>query len=457
LQQTANEFKVPLSPGQKFGGGTAWLENFLRKAGGSREIIAEKYDRPANDAIIEAGKDLVDKVSQSKFANQADAGEFLAEGIRQAKNVAGLAYGAALEQIGLSGADRRLLNVTGDMRLKAQELVERLTRNDDFTDAVSSPARQKVIQTLQQFADPFELVDTGLRDNNGNPIVTRRLKQLTWGDARKLKQDLDELIWNGEMTSQKETLSEFRYALNREMKAALGNTPEAIQFQRATDHYAATQDLLDKAIIQRLLDNEKPELAAHYLLSGGAGESNAATLKQLIGPKYIDVMKGAVLDEMLTKAMNPSAEEGTLVGTTLLKQWNKLGEEAQTAIFGQNRDQIARFVKLADAVTPKGAGIINMVSQGALGASIYGAGKALMTLNPKGALLSLGSGAAIYVTPRMLAKLLVTADGAGTLNRALTTHVGERSARWVASKLFYLVDSVTHGDDKLQFVNDDSQ
>lgn len=444
--QAADEFGIPLSPGQKYGGGYRYIEAFLRKAAGSQEVMHEKFGKPTSDALISAMDDVIDTASHGRFAGQAAAGKFLDEAIQQAYLTAGRDYSDALAAIGAKGADRLPLDTTGALQSKARELLKSFARTDDYQ-SVNNPAREKMLNELRDFAQGMKKVDTGLVDEAGKPITYEVPKRLTWADARKLKQDLDSQINWDDMKSMQEPLSELRHTLNTEMQATLGNTPEAAAFKQASDNYSKVKDLLDRNIIKRLMENDRPELAARRLLQGGAGQSNMVQLRDILsrspqGAKAIGVLRGAVLDQMLSKAMDNTAPEASVIGTRLLDQWNRMGENARRVIFSDPAQEarIDRFMRIAAYVAPKetaGFNMATMTQTGAFGASLYAAGRAILQLRPVGAMVALAESAAVYLTPKALAHMLANPTATELLVKAMTTRAGAKGAGYLASQIAY--------------------
>lgn len=459
LVEKARDFGIPLSPGQRYGGGLQYMEAYLRKAAGSADIMESRFTQPQNSALIDSLNEIIDRVSKSSFKDQAQAGQQISEAIDTAKNFAGNVYQSALSKIKATGADQFSVELDSDLQAKAQQLLDRLQRGDDFG-SVSSAGREKAIQVVSEFANPTKqgtVTGASQLDPQGNPILQQIPatvgKTLTVGDAIKLKQDLDSLINWDEMSGHQEALSELRFQLNNEIQKAL---PPSIrgQWVAANNQYSALQEKLEQTAIKGLIDNDQPELVADRLLRGGAAQSNANTLRSIIGASRMNVVKGSVLDKMMTNAFDAKAQDPTIVGPTLLQQWNRLGPEAQHAIFNnpQQEQDITRFVQMAAQLQPKeiSNGLVNMTQTGAFGASLYGLAKNLITMNPHGVELSASGLASVYMAPRTLAMLLSSPKGASLLAKAASTPVGSKAAGYIGAELAYAMFNLSPSDSSTQ-------
>jgi len=474
-QSLSQEFGVPLTKGQQAESSFLQrVEGLLRRTLGGGSVF-QKFDSKVNTAIQSGVDDIANEIS-SFNGTRREVGDFIQKAITSTDQAASAKYGAALDQISEAGASDLPLNLKGDLRETAQKLINEIKLNPDFEQGLSTvQGRQQALNILESFTEPTKIVSrtkmvpgeapSTILGENGQPLMksvmqptqvpTEVDKQLTFEEARRLRTQLFALANSGEITIGKGALKQFNGALDQAMQETLtanGRSDLAQSFRNASSNYKSVQDMLEQSTVARLAKSDQPEKIADVLLSKGA-ESDANTLRQLIGQKNMSTVERALWERLFERVQDKNA--GTVVGAALKKEFASLGPEAQEAIWGSDPQRFAKIQRFVDLVgradlkrgaTGTEALVGPMLHSSMLTAKAMQAGASAVALDPRGLALHLTEGATVVITPIVAAKILTSQGGLDAMLNAAKAPLGSRVGAAAVSRLVVMMNQFNTQD-----------
>jgi hypothetical protein len=333
------EFGVPLSRGQAGGNISGAVESGLKKIPIINRPFA-KLGTAQAEALNAAADKIISPTADVTKLSPAERGQHIQDQLDIAKSQASNGYETALNNLAKTGASAYELDTT-NLRTTAQELIDNLAPAEGFEEGLGSTGRVRAIRMLQDFADN----DQGI----------------TVGDAIKLRSQLGQEIYNGEMKPYKAVLSKMRNALNDELTATMtkGAVTEAstlkpgstvseaaenapsFQFLDASERYAEVSEALRNKVIKSLR-NADPQAVGSMLLNKISPDVTES-LKTLSPGALVSVGDG-LLQTMFDKVQGKNG--GVLTGDGLGKLWDGIDPKVRSSVFGPELPKIQRFVDL---------------------------------------------------------------------------------------------------------------
>lgn len=398
---------------------------YISKAARAAKLIDGVFDPEIALPGLKAGADIQTKLAA---VNKA-AGEHL-----------GAAYGAisnaadrAGARVGVDQALPGIKELLGELK-DPTKVFPSLGGVDDVNHAIS---------ILGDFARPAEDVATGLLDASGNQIMRTVPREVSVGDALKLRALLFKLSNAGNTGIGKGSLKQLTMLWHGEIENALSKADPALaqQFNAASGEYRQFITTFKNKTIQRLVKEAAPEKILDALMSD-AGETTAQKLKSLIGTDNMEIVRASLWKRLLQKA---SPADGTFLAPQFEKAIDKLSLEAQKAVFGSEQAvaKMRQFAQLMDsswihnaAQTSISKAAIRGVTGGIVGTALGFEGNRLMGHDGAGHLyLWAPTGAAMAIAPTVVARILAKPDGVDVVSRALQTSPKSTMAKAIISRL----------------------
>lgn len=459
--QDAEDMGIKLTPGTRGGRVLSWIENHMRSNPGTSSLVNQSIDKETNQSVLNAGRQLADHIAQASLGKDPQIlGNTIQSAGESVQKAASDLYDHALDSINKQGAGSVPIKLDSNVQTVAKRMLDDLTANrGDFADAFTNQQdRQLAIQTLQEFANPTKTVDSAasrMVDLHGRPLVQAGSEQvdkvLPWNGARQLVSDLSALIRKGDTTLGKGALTQLKSALQGSMQTSLdaANPGLGTAFRNASTNYARVQDAMSNSVVQHLMENKSPEAAARYLLANGSAISNVQALQAAIGDKGASVVRGSLLNELLTQST--SKANATLKTPQLLAKWNGLGDAGQKVLFPDpsQRAAITKFMQVADRyalpIANKtsgqaafGAGRLSHLTVGGLAS----AGTAALTHHIGFALPVLAGTAAFHIAPQLAVKLLQSPEGAEALAKAVSLPLGSTAQKVAIQSVMQIAHTI---------------
>ncbi|MFL6314725.1 MAG: hypothetical protein ACJ71W_21680 [Terriglobales bacterium] len=398
VQDTANEFSVPLSAGQSTTGAVTQATEAALKKVPFVNAPFNKLGAAQNDAIKSAADEIANSIG-SKAASGTAAGEDIQNAIGKAKNTAGKSYADAQQQISDAGAAQLPVPLKGTIADTAQKMLDNIQLPDELSAGVKDvQGRQAAVDVLKNLAN-----DTAA---DGTP------RSMTWEQARRLKSQLFDLANSGDSNVGTGAIKQMTGALDKSMQDTLvgaGKADLADQFSQASNHYRSINDALDTSIVKRLSSSDPIDVGK--FLVNNVSPNTINTLKQ-VAPAQMPQIQRGVWEELFNRALNNP--DGVVAGKVLQKEFQKLGPETASALWNPAQLQkISRFVDLVGKVglTPKAASttVGGLGEAGLLGWHVVHGGLLLGGLKTGGTLL----------TARGLSKVMTSPGGIETVTKVL--------------------------------------
>jgi hypothetical protein len=376
----------------------------------------------------------------------AEAGTIVQSRLADARDAAGQALGQEYARISDAATGRVRV---GESLPRVQELLAELRDpTKTFPELGATDDVNKAISILESFARTSDTVRTGLVDAAGNAMTREVPRTVSVEDALKVRSLLFKLSNSGNVGIGKGALQQLTKEWHGEIVNALAaQDPRLAQaFNAASTQYRQFITTFNSKTVRALVRAKAPEAVLGALLSG-TGETTAENLRRLIPPADMEMVRASLWKRVLDQGVQFSDQ--TFSAEALKSAVDKLSPEARTAVFGSDAG-IAKMIKLAEmmdnswvrAQASKSLG--GTLMRGAIGA---GAGAALGAGSDRVFDRDAGggwrvwgpAGAAIAISPVIVAKILARPGSMDVLERAMTTSRTADGARVLTSKLMSLV------------------
>ncbi len=382
-------------------------------------------------------KALIDGVIDPALAKpSAEAGAFVQRALGDARDAAGQALGSEYEKVANAATERVSV---GKSLPRIQELISELEDpTKTFPGLGGVDDVSKALGILKSFAEPGAEVSVD--------------------DALKVRSLLFKLSNSGNVGIGKGALQQLTQEWHGEIVNALTKQDPALaqQFVRASTQYRQFITTFNSQTIRALIKKGAPERVLDVLMSG-SGETTATNLRQMIGPQNMEVVRSSLWQRLLEKS---SPGDSTFLATKFDGMLDKLGPEAQRAIFGseQNVIRMRKFAAMMDTSwmhesAKQSLGKIALRAGTGAAAGI-GADRVLEHDGAGGWRVWGPAGAAMALAPALVAKVMARPGTINVLEKAMTTSPASDAGRVIASKLSALIMSADmHGGQRDQGVN----
>lgn len=450
LLELANEFKIPLTKGQQLQDNIRLMFEGLTRSSGTGGRTMAQFDLRQNEKLAEAASRQI--IDISRAMPDKEAGEFIQGALDAADRQARKDYAVVVDDI-LSRTGQTQLEVAVDSPLqqRAVELYDSLSQPfmEGATDVVDDIRKAKSI--LHKFVDPDKVVDSGVLDMSGKPIIRKETKELTFEEAKEIRTLMFKIADSQEVSIGAGAIKQMNAALDDEIGAALeraGFGADAQLFRATSAKFRKTRELLEEKVIEQISKSGTPETILDSLLRPGA-ETRASTLRKLLHKDKMEKVKEALWRRMLEPPTE--AETGVFMGTRLKHTLDKLSPGAKEAIFGKDPKLIAkieRFATLADKLAiPKNT--VQKVELGRqtslssqLGARAFVGGAAavgartILGMDDEGSWkLWLAGGVMMAVTPAVFSKMITRPGVVDDLTKALTADPLTSKGKQLAARI----------------------
>jgi hypothetical protein len=452
-QQLAQEFSVPMTKAQQTQAPLrSAYERVLRRAFGTQGVIRTRLETPQNEALIKAADDIAASISNAG-GSPLQHGEFIQNAISAARKAASDLYDDTLKYITQQGGSDVPLNISGNLKRRAQELIKELELPKDYKGGLENvESRNMAIHILEQFAEDTKTVTSALVGPSGQPMRQVVPKRLSFEEARRLRTQLRSLTDKADLPIGEGALKQLNHELDVAMKEGLiraGRKDLTDAFETASGNYRTVMSHIEQSTISRLVKSDKPELIADILLSKGA-ESTSYELRALIGTKNMQRVERALWEKLYQNVLTKNND--VMVGRELERAFNGLGEETQQAIWGTRPDllgKIKRFVETAKTValdkslmaptSAQGSSLLAFGQFAGVTAGVTRAASAVLQADPQGFVLNLGGAGAVVLTPAALARMMTSTSSIDVATAALKTKTGTKAGTDLATRIMSLL------------------
>lgn len=298
-------------------------------AGRPIEELAAEYSGKLEQLATEMGGTQGPRAVAETVAEQLDA----------ADDAMSERYDIGLKQVGQRAKDLQLtFGLQGSpLQKAAQDLLSDPRVPVEFQGR-PAPEIERLAPQLEGFAKPT-------RTYSWDELEATR---------RMLGQQIRSLPWNNPA---KAYLVTMRDAMDETMARAAETSGDAridIDMKAVRSEYADKINKFKTTAIRTLAD-KNPNAVASVLLNKSS-VTNLANLRGLIGDQNMQAVEGSILRDLTTRSTNP---DGTLNLQRVIGNWNRMGNDVRTAVWGDNAPKIQTIMdemqKAFDASSDKTA------------------------------------------------------------------------------------------------------
>ena len=224
------------------------------------------------------------------------------------------------------------------------------------------------------------------------------------------------------------------------IEAGLAQNPKALEAWRfANQFYKEGQERFNTKFLRELAKKDPSHVARNILNEGQSSPARIRAVRTAVGGADAGAWR-AVQSDAAQFILKADEAGNVITGDALVKRLTKLGNDRLREVFpnGEHRSfwELARVLqKLAPTKEGTGKMYIQFAQAGAITAGV-GAGVGFLTGDVKaGTLAALGSGGAVILTPKLLAKIMTSDKGRRWLIEGLQAPPGSPLATRAATQL----------------------
>jgi hypothetical protein len=445
--RAAERFQVPVTKGSirplslRQG-----IEGFIDSTILGRQAFAIFRKRLQIPKLNQAIDNFVTDVSKANL-DRASAGEALQTFLKLAKKRVGDGFDKAVKEISAKAPEVAIRPGSSGLFKRAAQLRDTIRSNtNEFESLLGVADLKRALTILDDFAQEFKRVPSGLVDSGGLPVPRTIPREIPLEQAIELRKLIFAISDASETTIGKGLLKQLNKSLTQSIGESLKGKPELFnQFINASARFRIVMNQLDSQTVKAVVRSDAPENIVGIMLRKGT-ETRFKRIEMAFEAADIPVRKlnrirAASLDEMFSAA----SREGIPISNTINNFEQKLGPRLMEKLLGGKKqmEDFRQFSKLMDALDldvsltkpPKGgagAGLaVGFGASGALGA-VTGMATGDVTT---GLLAGLGGATgvgAVLVLPRFIAQKMTSPGGLASVNKLVQkelTSKGRQAAR----------------------------